>query len=196
MHNLDSIPLNHPSTQTNDISMTPTQDLGLAEYSPLTQRFIYMPVSTSDSTDVEATQHDNNSPPRRKGRLVRKADMTQATQSDATSFNNESSGRKVVNDYAEEADDLEEKDEVSAFAEMQRASRRQKQKLAKLHRAQQRALGMVDEQAEESEDEYAGLGGADGEDSDDDSDAGSVRDMIDDAAGDDVDKIKLASFFA
>lgn len=54
---------------------------------------------------------------------------------------------------------------------------------------------MVHEQAEESEDEYAGVGGADGEDSDDDSVA-SMKEMIDDAAGNDLDKGELAAFYA
>jgi len=54
---------------------------------------------------------------------------------------------------------------------------------------------MVEEQAEESEDEYAGLGGADGEDSDNES-QGSLQEMVDDDAANDVDNGKLAAFYA
>jgi mediator of replication checkpoint protein 1 len=86
---------------------------------------------------------------------------------------------------------------TSAFGLMKEAAeQRRKQKAADdFNRKKSKAKEMVEEQAEESEDEYAGLGGADGEDTDDE-DAASVKEMIDDEAGNEVDERKIAAFHA
>jgi mediator of replication checkpoint protein 1 len=85
----------------------------------------------------------------------------------------------------------------TAFNLLKEGAKKEKKKRAQAEfdHKNSKAKEMVQEQAEESEDEYAGLGGADGEDSDNESVA-SLKEIIDDAAGNDIDEAKLAAFYA
>jgi mediator of replication checkpoint protein 1 len=85
----------------------------------------------------------------------------------------------------------------TAFNKLQEGAKKEKKRQLQEEflKKKSKAKEMVEEQAEESEDEYAGLGGVDGEDSDNESIA-SVKEMIDDAAGNNVDEAKLAAFYA
>lgn len=169
-----------PDTQISDM-IEPSQDGGFQEHTPLKSRFMSQaPQSTVDTVlvDREGTPHD--SPPVRRGRLRRKID-TMAVDED-----------ELVPTAIASTDVA-----PTAFkALVDGAKKEQKEKFAEdFNRKKSKAKEMVEEQAYESEDEYQGLGGADGEDSDDDSVA-SVKDMIDDAAGNDLDERKLAAFYA
>ncbi|PHH59824.1 hypothetical protein CDD81_2460 [Ophiocordyceps australis] len=162
----------------DDLDMQPsqfvfTQDNGPQIHTPIKQRYIELPHSTVDTLLV--SQHEeaeaNGSPVLRKGRLRRKVAMPTLDEEEATG----------PDAFAALADGAKE----------HKKRRRQDQ----FNRNKSKAKEMMEEQAEESEDEYAGLGGADGEDSDNES-AGSVEEIIDDEAGNEVDERKLAAFYA
>ncbi|PHH79493.1 hypothetical protein CDD82_2361 [Ophiocordyceps australis] len=164
----------------DDLDMQPsqfvfTQDSGPQIHTPIKQRYIELPHSTMDTLLVSQREEAeaNGSPVLRKGRLRRKLDMQRLDQEPC-----QPTAPDAFEALADGAKEL-------------KARRLQDQ----FNRKKSKAKTMVDEQAEESEDEYAGLGGADGEDSDNES-AGSVREIIDDEAGNDVDERKLAAFYA
>lgn len=178
-HGLDSLMRDVPNTQYSDI-IEASQDGGFQEHTPLKDRFVDRLQSTVDTVVLgqeDAAQH--GSPLIRRGRLRRKMDVSmtgddlvpaavEATPASQTAFN-------VLKDGAEKE--------------------KKKRAMEDFNRKKSKAKEMVEEHAEESEDEYQGLGGYDGEDSDDESTA-SVKDMIDDAAGNDADERKLAAFYA
>uniref|UniRef100_A0A8H7K7H1 DNA replication checkpoint mediator MRC1 domain-containing protein n=1 Tax=Bionectria ochroleuca TaxID=29856 RepID=A0A8H7K7H1_BIOOC len=121
----------------------------------------------------------NGSPLIRRGRLRRKMESV-----------------AEVDEVPPTAPETEEPAPNAFGAMLKGAKKARKQKLAEdFNKKKSKAKEMVEEQAEESEDEYRGLGGADGEDSDDESVA-SVKEMIDDAAGNDLDESKLAAYYA
>ncbi|KFH44739.1 Mediator of replication checkpoint protein-like protein [Hapsidospora chrysogenum ATCC 11550] len=184
MHGLDSLMRdNVPNTQLSEL-MEVSQDVGIQEYTPLKNRFVDVPPSTVDTVVLggdEATQHD--SPLIRRGRLRRKMDMsTTATPAgDAVPAAVEGTPTPAATGF----------NAIKEGAERERKRR----VMEAFNRKKSKAKEMVEEHAEESEDEYQGLGGHDGEDSDDESTA-SVKDMIDDATGNDADDRKLAAFYA
>ncbi|KAH0498305.1 hypothetical protein TgHK011_005561 [Trichoderma gracile] len=185
MHGLDSLLRDDANSQISD-KIEPSQDGGLQRYTPLKSRFVEPPTSTVETIQMdqngEATQ---SSPLVRKGRLRRKMEMTTLDDVDAIPL----SGEKGAEEEAASS--------KTAFNVLKDAAAAEKKKklVEEFNKKKSKAKEMVEEQAEESEDEYAGLGGADGEASDDESDA-SVQDIIDDAAGNDVDERKLAAFYA
>ncbi|KAL7918359.1 hypothetical protein ACQKWADRAFT_246310 [Trichoderma austrokoningii] len=177
MHGLDSLLRDDLNSQISDM-IEPSQDGGLQRYTPLKSRFVEPPTSTVET--IPADQHGDaieSSPLVRRGRLRRKMEMSSIDEEAA-----------AVSMTAEKED---------AFNVLQNAAaeRKKKKLMEEFNKKKSKAKEMVEEQAQESEDEYAGLGGADGEDSDDEFDA-TVQDIIDDAAGNDVDARKLAAFYA
>lgn len=184
MHGLDSLLRDDMNSQISDM-IEPSQDGGLQRYTPLKSRFVEPPTSTVET--IPADQPGDaieSSPLVRRGRLRRKMEMSSINEENAISTNAE-----------KEDDELDSS--KSAFNVLQNAAAEQKKKklIEEFNKKKSKAKEMVEDQAEESEDEYAGLGGADGEDSDDEFDA-TVQDIIDDAAGNDVDARKLAAFYA
>jgi mediator of replication checkpoint protein 1 len=172
---LDSL-LAAPETQASEM-IEPSQDGGFQEHTPLLDRFAAgTPTSTVQTVVLDRSGTNTqpvDSPLVQRGRFRRKLDVIQeskASQSPSapTAFN-------ALKDAAEKQKKREQQEDFD--------------------RKKSKAKEMVQEQADESEDEYAGLGGADGEDSDDDSVA-SVQEMIDDEAGNDKDKAKIAAFYA
>ena len=177
MRGLDSLLRDELATQYTDI-IEPTQDGGFQEHTPLKDRFVEPPQATVD-TVMMSQSHDAvpESPLVRRGRLFRRG---------------ESSLRVEETPEPASTEKVE-----TAFSAMKEGAKKDKkrQMLEDFNRKKSKAKEMIEEQAEESEDEYAGLGGADGEESDNESIA-SVKEMIDDAAGNDVDEAKLAAFYA
>lgn len=169
MRGLDSL-LREESTQLSEM-IELSQDGGFLEHTPLKDRFIEPPVSAVDTVLHESTAPD--SPLVRRGRLRRRMESLRV----------------------EETPDPEKPE--TAFSKLQEGAKKEKKRRLQEEflKKKSKAKEMVEEQAEESEDEYAGLGGVDGEDSDNESIA-SVKEMIDDAAGNDVDEAKLAAFYA
>lgn len=175
MRGLDSL-MRDDSVLSEMIELS--QDGGLQEHTPLKHRFVEPPLSTVET--VPAEQHEmlgHDSPLVRRGRLRRRAETPQVVE--------------------ETPEPTSAKKSETAFNVMKEAAHQEKQRklVEEFNRKKSKAKEMVEEQAEESEDEYAGLGGADGEDSDNESIA-SVKEMIDDAAGNDLDEAKLAAFYA
>ncbi|KAK0384917.1 hypothetical protein NLU13_7396 [Sarocladium strictum] len=174
MRKLDSL-LQKPDTQFSEM-IELSQDGGFQEHTPLLDRFMEPPTSTVQTVVLDRTGGNAqpvDSPLVQRGRLRRKLEVIQEannseSQSTPSAFN-------VLHDGAEK--------------------QRRKDEQAEFDRKKSKAKEMVHEQADESEDEYAGLGGVDGEDSDDES-AASVQEMIDDEAGNDQDKAKIAAFYA
>ncbi|KAG6180256.1 hypothetical protein E4U27_002844, partial [Claviceps purpurea] len=187
MHGLGSLITDEMQTQLSE-GMEYSQDMGLQQHTPLRERFIEPPFSTAETLPAEhpdgqqyytATVQD--SPLVRKGRLRRRMDMSTAAEAS-----------RDADAPSAQADAFEALRGGAAAA-----NKESRKSLAAddFDRKKSKAKGLVEEQAEESEDEYAGIGGVDGEDSDDESN-GSVEDMINDAAGNDVDERKLAAFHA
>ncbi|KAG5915461.1 hypothetical protein E4U61_004598 [Claviceps capensis] len=187
MHGLGSLITDEMQTQLSE-GMEYSQDTGLQQHTPLRERFIEPPFSTAETLPAEhsdgqqyytATVQD--SPLVRKGRLRRRMDMSTAAEAS-----------RDADAPSAQADAFEALRGGAAAA-----NKELRKSLAAddFDRKKSKAKGLVEEQAEESEDEYAGIGGVDGEDSDDESN-GSVEDMINDAAGNDVDERKLAAFYA
>jgi mediator of replication checkpoint protein 1 len=175
MRKLDSL-LQKPDTQMSEM-IELSQDGGFQEHTPLLDRFMEPPTSTVQTVVLDRTGSNiqpADSPLVQRGRLRRKLEVIQEAK------NSQSPSAPTT-----------------AFNALQDGAERQKKKEQQedFDRKKSKAKEMVHEQADESEDEYAGLGGADGEDSDDES-AASVREMIDDEAGNDQDKAKLAGFYA
>lgn len=167
MRKLDSL-LRGPDTQGSEI-IEASQDGGFQEHTPLLDRFIEPPTSTVQTVLLDKVDRSQiDSPLVQRGRYRRKLDIIEETKDSESAF-----------------------DVLRAGIDKERIKQRQEE----FDRKKSKAREMVEEQADESEDEYAGLGGADGEDSDDESVA-SVKEMIDDALGDDVDKSKIAAFYA
>jgi mediator of replication checkpoint protein 1 len=162
-----------PNTQASEV-IEPSQDVGLVQHTPLKERFMDPPHSTVDTVVLDPADAQE-SPLVRRGRLRRKIDAS----------------------IPEEELEPTAPVESTAFAAMHEAAQKEKRKAAieEFNRKKSKAKEMVEEHAEESEDEYAGLGGYDGEESDNESIA-SVKEMIDDAAGNDADDRKIAAFYA
>ncbi|UNI20535.1 hypothetical protein JDV02_006613 [Purpureocillium takamizusanense] len=179
MHGLDSLfPVG--LTQASE-PMEASQDAGLQEYTPIKQRFVEPPASTVDTLPMGQDEEDapHESPLVRRGRLRRKMEMS------------------VIEEESVSSMAAPAPPPGNAFSAMADAARKEKrrQHAEEFNRKKTKAREMVEEQAEESEDEYAGLGGADGEDSDNES-QGSLQEMVDDDAANDVDGSKLAAFYA
>ncbi|KAI1751758.1 MRC1-like domain-containing protein [Xylaria castorea] len=184
-HGFDSI-VQTDATQMFDF-LEPTQDGGFQDYTPLKQRFINAPQSTSNTILLNSTQDEGTVPEsplvRKRGKLLRRANVTApnptlpSTTAPGDPGADGLSGETVASS--------------NAFSLMEKAAKRKK----KFDRKKSKATEMIEEQAEESEDEYAGLGGADGEDSSDE-DEELVREMIDDTRGNEGDAAKLAGLFA
>ncbi|KAI0015121.1 MRC1-like domain-containing protein [Xylariomycetidae sp. FL0641] len=190
VHGFDSL-MRENATQMSEF-LEPTQDAGFQDYSPLKQRFVEPPQSTVDTVVLGENQDETNvqdSPLVRKTGKLRRRVMTSASVPSLPPP--ESPAPAATNDAAVTGDESS----VTAFKLMQKAARRKERLQKKFDRKKSKATEMIEEQAEESEDEYAGLGGADGEDSSED-DEEFVKEMIDDAAGNDIDEAKLAGFFA
>lgn len=185
MHGLDSLLREGSHTQMSE-TIEPSQDAGLAQHTPLRERFVEPPFSTVGTMvfDKQDDSQPHDSPLVRRGRLRRKMELQKSVA--------ESTASTVATAA------LPSISEENAFNVMD-ATAKKANKLRQMEdfdRKKSKAKEMVQEQAEESEDEYAGLGGADGEDSDNESNA-SVEQMIDDAAGNDGDaQGKLAAFYA
>jgi mediator of replication checkpoint protein 1 len=175
LRSLDSL-LREDSTQISD-AMDFTQDEGLQHQTPLKDRFIEAPASTVETTVVDPEDPTQASPLVRRGRLRRRMDTSERIEETPEPTAAEKSN--------------------SVFDVLKEGAKQDKQKRirAEFDHKNSKAKEMIQEQAEESEDEYAGLGGADGEDSDNESIA-SLKEIIDDAAGNDVDEAKLAAFYA
>ncbi|ROT41215.1 hypothetical protein SODALDRAFT_330932, partial [Sodiomyces alkalinus F11] len=180
MHGFDSLLRQERDVGSTQLTMEPSQDVGLQEYTPLRERFIEGPASTAHTVTLDRVAEDEaeevqDSPLVRRGRLRLRRKM--------------------------EVSDEEEAEEPTAFEMLQAAARKEEkqEKQKALGRKKSKAREMFEEQAEESEDEYAGLGGADGEDSSGDEDSASIKDMIDDEAGKDDngdDERKIAALYA
>ncbi|KAJ4133977.1 hypothetical protein NW768_005569 [Fusarium equiseti] len=175
LRGLDSL-LREDSTQISD-AIDFTQDEGLQHQTPLKDRFIEAPASTVETMVVDQEDPTQASPLVRRGRLRRRMDTSERIEETPEPTAAEKSN--------------------SAFDVLKEGAKQDKLKriLAEFDYKNSKAKEMIQEQAEESEDEYAGLGGADGEDSDNESIA-SLKEIIDDAAGNDVDEAKLAAFYA
>ncbi|KAF4977865.1 hypothetical protein FZEAL_5709 [Fusarium zealandicum] len=175
MHGLDSM-LREEATQLSEM-IELSQDVGLQDQTPLKSRFIDVPNSTVETVIVDPDDAGQESPLVRRGRLRRRMD---------TPVRIEETPEPTA---AAKAD--------TAFGMLNEGAKKEKKR--KIQEAydhkKSKAKEMVEDQADESEDEYAGLGGADGEDSDNESIA-SLKEIIDDAAGNDVDEAKLAAFYA
>ncbi|KAI1502587.1 MRC1-like domain-containing protein [Biscogniauxia marginata] len=195
VHGFDSF-MQMDSTQMSEF-IEPTQDGGFQDFSPLKQRFIDAPQSTVDTVLLEGTpDHENvqDSPlVRKRGKLRRRGQASLSISSlPPTDIPTSPSATRVA---AGPAEVESANTSTSAFRLMEKAARRKKRMQEKFDKKKSKANEMIEEQAEESEDEYAGLGGADGEDSSEE-DEELVKEMIDDAAGNDIDEAKLAGFFA
>ncbi|KPM46236.1 hypothetical protein AK830_g363 [Neonectria ditissima] len=177
MRGLDSLLREEPSTQFSDM-VELSQDGGFLEHTPLANRFIEPPVSTVETVLVDHHEAAGpDSPLVRRGRLRRKMDTVSRVEETPEPTTSERS--------------------ETLFSVLNEGAKKEKKRQLQedFDRKRSKAKDMIQEQAEESEDEYAGLGGVDGEDSDNESIA-SVKEMIDDAAGNNVDEAKLAAFYA
>ncbi|PNP79628.1 hypothetical protein FNYG_06974 [Fusarium nygamai] len=175
MRGLDSL-LREESTQISEM-IDFTQDGGLQDQTPLKNRFVEAPVSTTETMLVDQDDPTQASPLVRRGRLRRRIETSQRIQETPEP----ASAKKTDNVFE---------------ALREGAKNEHKKRLQpEFDHKNSKAKEMVQEQAEESEDEYAGLGGADGEDSDNES-AASLKDIIDDTASNDIDGAKLAALYA
>ncbi|KAF5531464.1 mediator of replication checkpoint 1 [Fusarium mexicanum] len=175
MRGLDSL-LREESTQISEM-IDFTQDGGLQDQTPLKNRFVEAPVSTTETMLVDHDDPTQASPLVRRGRLRRRIETSQRIQETPEPVS------------AEKTDNVFE-------ALREGAKNEHKKRLQpEFDHKNSKAKEMVQEQAEESEDEYAGLGGADGEDSDNES-AASLKDIIDDTASNNIDGAKLAALYA
>ncbi|TFB04176.1 Mediator of replication checkpoint protein 1 [Trichoderma ghanense] len=185
-HGLDSLLRDDMNSQLSEM-IEPSQDGGLQRYTPLKSRFVEPPTSTVETISMDQNgEAIQSSPLVRKGRLRRKMELMSVDDEDAIPM----SGEKETDEEATSS-----KTAFNVLKDAAAAEKKKKKLIEEFNKKKSKAKEMVEEQAEESEDEYAGLGGADGEASDDESDA-SVQDIIDDAAGNDVDERKLAAFYA
>ncbi|KAI1380708.1 MRC1-like domain-containing protein [Hypoxylon crocopeplum] len=194
VHGFDSL-MNMEGTQMSDL-FEPTQDGGFQDFSPLKQRFVEAPQSTIDTVlvgDAPDGEMVQESPLVRKtGKLRRRGETSVSFALASTEIPRSPSA--TIGNTIEDVE-IDTNAAASAFKLMEKAARRRKRMQEKFNKKKSKATEMVEEQAEESEDEYAGLGGADGEDSSEE-DEELVKEMIDDATGNDADNGKLAGFFA
>ncbi|KAF5717333.1 mediator of replication checkpoint 1 [Fusarium mundagurra] len=175
MRGLDSL-LREESTQISEM-IDFTQDGGLQDQTPLKNRFVEAPVSTTETMLVDQDDPTQASPLVRRGRLRRRIETSQRIQE------------------TPEPASAEKTDNVFEALREGAKNEHKKRLQPEFDHKNSKAKEMVQEQAEESEDEYAGLGGADGEDSDNES-AASLKDIIDDTASNDIDGAKLAALYA
>ncbi|KAK2934266.1 hypothetical protein FoTM2_005512 [Fusarium oxysporum f. sp. vasinfectum] len=175
MRGLDSL-LREESTQISEM-IDFTQDGGLQDQTPLKNRFVEAPVSTTETMLVDHDDPTQASPLVRRGRLRRRIETSQRIQE------------------TPEPASAEKTDNVFEALKEGAKNEHKKRLQTEFDHKNSKAKEMVQEQAEESEDEYAGLGGADGEDSDNES-AASLKDIIDDTASNDIDGAKLAALYA
>ncbi|KAG5774117.1 hypothetical protein H9Q72_000406 [Fusarium xylarioides] len=175
MRGLDSL-LQEESTQISEM-IDFTQDRGLQDQTPLKNRFVEAPVSTTETMLVDHDDPTQASPLVRRGRLRRRIETSQR-----------------IRETPEPAS-AEKTDNVFEALREGAKNEHKKRLQPEFDHKNSKAKEMVQEQAEESEDEYAGLGGADGEDSDYES-AASLKDIIDDTASNDIDGAKLAALYA
>lgn len=211
-HSFDSLAqMSEFSASQLSQQLQPTQDGGFAEYSPLKARFIEAPAGTIDTAwngtpasqgGVDEGQQVESPLVRKRGKLRPRGKVMGMVPEDdepdtlssvvpASPLANSRRAPTVVEQ------DNDEDDGESAFKVMQKAARRKQRLQEKFDKKKSKANDMIEAQAEESEDEYAGLGGADGEDSsDDEAEAELRKEMIDDAAGNDINEDKLAALFA
>ncbi|KAG5752664.1 hypothetical protein H9Q70_004718 [Fusarium xylarioides] len=175
MRGLDSL-LQEESTQISEM-IDFTQDRGLQDQTPLKNRFVEAPVSTTETMLVDHDDPTQASPLVRRGRLRRRIETSQR-----------------IRETPEPAS-AEKTDNVFEALREGAKNEHKKRLQPEFDHKNSKAKEMVQEQAEESEDEYAGLGGADGEDSDNES-AASLKDIIDDTASNDIDGAKLAALYA
>ncbi|KAF4943383.1 hypothetical protein FGADI_13455 [Fusarium gaditjirri] len=175
MRGLDSL-LREESTQISEM-INFTQDGGLQDQTPLKDRFVEAPVSTTETMLVDHDDPTQASPLVRRGRLRRRIETYQRIQE------------------TPEPASAEKTDNVFEALKEGAKNEHKKRVQTEFDHKKSKAKEMVQEQAEESEDEYAGLGGADGEDSDNES-AASLKDIIDDTASNDIDGAKLAALYA
>ncbi|KAF5257939.1 hypothetical protein FOXYS1_11502 [Fusarium oxysporum] len=175
MRGLDSL-LREESTQISEM-IDFTQDGGLQDQTPLKNRFVEAPASTTETMLVDHDDPTQASPLVRRGRLRRRIETSQRIQE------------------TPEPASAEKTDNVFEALKEGAKNEHKKRLQTEFDHKNSKAKEMVQEQAEESEDEYAGLGGADGEDSDNES-AASLKDIIDDTAGNDIDGAKLAALYA
>jgi mediator of replication checkpoint protein 1 len=195
-HGFDSL-MQIDGTQMSEF-IEPTQDGGFQDFTPLKQRFVDAPQSTVDTVLLGATPDDSLVPDsplvKRTGKLRRRGEapalFSTLASTDVPGSPTATTGAKV-----KDVGQMDASAKASAFRLMEKAARRKKRWQEKFDKKKSKANEMVQEQAEESEDEYAGLGGADGEDSSEE-DEELVKEMIDDAAGNNADDAKLAGFFA
>ncbi|KAI6781681.1 Mediator of replication checkpoint protein 1 [Emericellopsis cladophorae] len=176
----DSAMQDVPGTQLSEM-MEPSQDVGMRHCTPIKQRFFDAPHSTVDTVvpdREESAQQD--SPLVRRGRYRRKMDATAPEEDELVPTTGAATPA-----------------EGTAFTSLKDAALQDKKRRAaeEFDRKKSKAKEMIDENAEESEDEYQGLGGYDGEDSDDESTA-SVKDMLDDATGNNTGEREIAAFHA
>ncbi|KAI1408433.1 MRC1-like domain-containing protein [Hypoxylon sp. FL1857] len=193
-HGFDTL-MQMDGTQTSQL-IEPTQDGGFQDFSPLKQRFIDAPQSTVDTVLMGETPDETilESPlVKRRGKLRRRGEnpITFSTSASTDVPGSPSTRPSAAPENAE----IDASATASAFKLMEKAARRKKRMQEKFDKKKSKATEMIEEQAEESEDEYAGLGGADGEDSSEE-DEELVKEMIDDAAGNNANDAKLAGFFA
>ncbi|KAF7562238.1 hypothetical protein G7046_g1905 [Stylonectria norvegica] len=175
MRGLDSL-LREESTQLSEM-VELTQDGGFQEHTPLKDRFAEPPISTVDTVLISQNEHAAlDSPLVRRGRLRRRMETVLPIELPPALTGTDKGD--------------------TAFGALEDGAKKEKKRqlLEDFNRKKSKAKDMVEEQADESEDEYAGVGGADGEDSDNESIA-SIKEMIDDAAGNDIDEAKLAAFY-
>ncbi|KAH9892300.1 MRC1-like domain-containing protein [Xylariomycetidae sp. FL2044] len=194
-HGFDSLMQPGP-TQMSEF-FEPTQDGGFQDFSPIKQRFVEPPQSTVDTVVLDripGEEEAQDSPlVKKKGKLRRRGEGPQSITSFAPS--EVSLSHDGALSAEPDAGPVDREASASAFSVMEKAARRKHRLQKKFDKKKSKATEMVHEQAEESEDEYAGLGGADGEDSSEE-DEELAKEMIDDAAGNDLDEAKLAGFFA
>lgn len=163
-----------------------TQDVGFIDRTPIRGRFVNDPVSTVDTLILDAVNEPDNiaeSPVlKKKGKLRRRAPQVFSDDEDEAPPN--------VDVDVEEDLEINE----SVFDVMRKAAKK-KVVVDDFDKKKSKAKEMVEEQANESEDEYAGLGGASDDESDEEADE-YVKAMIDDENGHNIDKAKIAAFFA
>ncbi|KAI1824313.1 hypothetical protein F4861DRAFT_506995 [Xylaria intraflava] len=194
-HGFDSLIPEHATQMSYFVE--PTQDSGFQDYTPLKQRFIDPPQSTTSTVLLTGAEDEaiiQESPlVRKRGRLLRRNEFADA--SSPLSLLPEK-GPQGLNRSVVETDRQSgpEAASSSAFRLMAKAARREK-RLKKFDKKKSKATEMVEDQAEESEDEYAGLGGADGEDSSEE-DEEFVKEMIDDSRENEWDAAQLAGMHA
>ncbi|KAI0479583.1 hypothetical protein F4859DRAFT_476574 [Xylaria cf. heliscus] len=185
-HGFDSL-VQADATQMSDF-LEPTQDGGFQDYTPLKQRFVDAPSSTTGTVLLNSTQDEGAIPEsplvRKRGKLLRRADVTASSSTQPSTA--------VPGSPKAEGLSRETIASSNAFKWMEKAAKHKKKKFDK---KKSKATEMIEEQAEESEDEYAGLGGADGEDSSDE-DEELIKEMIDDTRENEGDAAKLAGLFA